>query len=270
MATYDAHGQNAPEHHLFFLGTGAADWPVDPQPTARGRGFSTALLDGRILLDCGPTLPSALQTMGVDAAAITDLLITHTHWDHYTPKSLEALADARGDAPALRLWAHEGALGQIPPVDGVERHGLTLGDPVALGEWEIEGLPANHVVEGSPEQPLLYLLTAPGCRWVYATDGGWITLRAWMRLQSVRLDAFVWDATIGEQLEDPRVFGHNSLPMLRLMTNVMRAQGVLREGAQVILTHLARTLHPDHATLQRSVQPDGFLVAHDGLRVTLG
>src|SRR6185503_13363687 len=50
-----------------------------------GRGNSAYLVDdahGRLLIDCGPTVPFALRARGFDPKTVTHLAITHLHGDH--------------------------------------------------------------------------------------------------------------------------------------------------------------------------------------------
>lgn len=50
----------------------------------RGCGGTSSFLlgDGRLLVDCGPTTPVAVQRVGVDPITINNLLVTHLHGDH--------------------------------------------------------------------------------------------------------------------------------------------------------------------------------------------
>lgn len=65
-----------------------------------------------------------------------------------------------------------------------------------------------------------------------------------------------------------RCFEHNSVEMLRVMLKTMLATGVLKTGAPVFMTHLARTLHPSHDVLVARMEPP-FIVAYDGLDCAL-
>lgn len=252
---------------VLFLGTGAADWPAEaPARGAEHRRFSSALVNGRVLIDCGPAVPEALATFGADPAGITDVLLTHSHGDHCSPRTLEALAGRR---PAgIRLWADAGALEGIPEMAGVARNPVRHGEGFAAGGLSVTPLPANHVVAPG-EQPLHYLIATETRTLLYATDGAWLLKPAWQALQGQRLDAVIWDATIGEVEGDWRIFEHNSLAMLRTMAQTLRAQGALKPDACIVLTHLARTLHPPHAELCGQVAPDGFVPAYDGWRLGL-
>lgn len=50
-----------------------------------GRGSAAYIVEdahGRLLVDCGPTVPHALKARGLTPAAIPHLLVTHLHGDH--------------------------------------------------------------------------------------------------------------------------------------------------------------------------------------------
>ena len=61
---------------LLFLGSGNAF-------AAQGRAFSSFLLNGRYLFDCGPTVLQQLVRAGVDANDIEAVFISHYHADHF-------------------------------------------------------------------------------------------------------------------------------------------------------------------------------------------
>lgn len=106
-----------------------------------------------------------------------------------------------------------------------------------------------------------------GPTWYYAVDGGWMLYDTWQELREHELDAWVVDSTTGIE-GDERCFEHNSVEMLRVMLKTMLATGVLKTGAPVFMTHLARTLHPSHDVLVARMEPP-FIVAYDGLDCAL-
>ena len=61
---------------LLFLGSGNAF-------AAQGRAFSSFLLNGRYLFDCGPTLLQQLARAGVSSNDIEAVFISHYHADHF-------------------------------------------------------------------------------------------------------------------------------------------------------------------------------------------
>ena len=237
---------------LRFLGTGAADW-FAPDPSGEARRMTSTLVDGCLLIDM---MAHALGRIG-DPGAVTDLLITHSHADHYDPAAIARIAP-------VNLYADEGWADRIR-IPGVAVHPVREGVPFSAAGFAITGMRGNHSTEGDGEHTLHYLLQKDGKNVYYATDGAWLMYREARLIRDNPLDALVIDATIGDGHEgDYRVFEHNSLPMVRIMVDSMRKTGMLKPGAPVFLTHLARTLHGRQAALE-AANPRPYVVCRDGL-----
>ncbi len=260
---------------ITFLGTGAADWPEiipageDFASNRNWRRLSSVLVDNRILIDCGSTVTGAMNTFGIDQQQITDILITHTHNDHLSLDTLGSILMMRRPESSLNIWGHREALARIPAMEGLKPHTLKAGSVFYIGNTKIQALEANHIVERSKEKALHFLFHEKGTQWLYATDGAWFLKPTWMRLCKAKLDMIVWDATIGEVEGDYRIFEHNSLAMIRLMSSSLKKQGILNEDAHILLTHMALTLHTSHAELEKSLSGEGICPAYDGLCINL-
>ena len=74
---------------LTFLGTGAADWVGQPKTGDFRRLCSTRIGD-HLLIDGNPEIMDFIS----DPEAITDILYTHRHGDHYDPKLWPLLPNA--------------------------------------------------------------------------------------------------------------------------------------------------------------------------------
>ena len=237
---------------LEFLGTGAADW-VQPEPEGEYRRLTSTLIDGALLVDL---TMGALERLA-HPEEVTDLLITHSHSDHFDPAAVAALAPKR-------VHVHEGWADRVS-VPGVAVVPVREEAPFEAAGHRIVALRGNHSTEDRGEHTLHYLIEAGGKRLYYATDGAWLLYREAKLLRENPLDALVIDATIGDDREgDYRVFEHNSLPMVRILEASMRKNGMLKADAPVFLTHLARTLHPNQAALE-AANAAPFVVCRDGL-----
>ena len=261
--------------HILFLGTGAADWPSEYPPSestfARGqvRGLSSILIDDRILVDFSTTGPAALERFGADADAITDILLTHSHEDHFDVGALDALIRSRANPTRMRFWAHPEALKKASGLDALRLCPVEVNETFVVGDFRVTGLEANHIVEDSREKCLNYQFQTDARQFLYAVDGGWFLYTTWLRLREAQFDAIIWEATSGEMKGDYRVFGHNSIDMIRIMLQTFRKENVLKPNAQIILTHLARTLCAPHDELEKRLIPEGLIPAYDGLCVSL-
>src|SRR5699024_11987893 len=88
------------------------------------RTHTSALLDGAVLIDCGPDTPAAATAAGTDLAGVRHLLLTHDHFDHVA-----------GQALLMRSWAQaaEPLEGIGPPAAlAVCRDWIGADDPVRL------------------------------------------------------------------------------------------------------------------------------------------
>ena len=261
---------------LLFLGTGAANWPrkypSENKKLSKGqvRGMSSMLINGRILIDCGPTVLDVMKRYDVNPAGITDILLTHTHSDHLHPGNILAVTNSRDTGlDSLRFWGDSGALKKVPDSDRIEKKFVEIGKSFRVRGLEMTGLAANHDVQGSKEHCLIYLIEGAEKSVLYATDTGWLPTSTWLHIQHKRLDAIIWDATVGEGKGDFLVFSHNDLTMIRQMNESLLQGKTLKPDAKIILTHIADKLHPPHDVLEKSLLPEGLIPAYDGMTVVL-
>ncbi|MDG1357485.1 MAG: MBL fold metallo-hydrolase [Akkermansiaceae bacterium] len=262
---------------LLFLGTGAANWPRKypfkdkKHSRAEVRAMSSILVNGKVLIDCGPTVLDVMKCYEVNPAGITDILLTHTHSDHLHSGNIMTIANSRdaGLGP-LKFWGDPEALKKVPDSDRIEKRPVEVGKSFQVHGLEMTGLAANHHVHGSKEQCLIYLIEGAKRRALYATDTAWLPTSTWLHIKNKKLDAIIWDATVGEGKGDSRVFSHNDLAMIRHMNQSLVKGKALKPDAKIILTHIADRLHPPHDVLEKKLLPEGLIPAYEGMSVVLG
>jgi len=228
-----------------FLGTGAADYPKHSDIPGYRR-YTSTLVDGNLMIDATDSVRDSIQeSTGVDA-----VIYTHSHKDHFDAAFKEAFKPKSAYCEAS--WAEECGASPVTPMVAFEAAG-----------FRILPVPSNHSTARENEKTLNYILEKDGERVLYATDGAWLTNAAYHAVKAgAPLDAAVFDGTVGDDYpNDWRVFEHNTLPMVRTMRLALLKAGLLKENAPVIVTHLARTLHPDHETLvRREAESGGKLI----------
>ena len=222
---------------LTFLGTGAADWSR-PAPNGERRRLCSTRIGESLLIDGTRQILDILT----DPEAITHIVYTHEHGDHFDRGLWESLPHARHLAP----FAGEG-LESVEPLIPFEAGGMKL-----------------TAVRGNHSVPVCHYLVEDGEKTLYyALDSAWLAYGEYAFLRGKTLDGMVIDATIGDGHEgDYRVFEHNSLAMVRIMVDSLRATGILRENAPVFVSHLAFTLHPSSDELRASLTP-GYIAPMD-------
>lgn len=234
-----------------FIGTGAADYPKHSDAPEKRR-FTSTLIDNSLLIDGTDSIIDDLDTV----KNVPAMIFTHSHADHFDKAFKDQVCPM--ESFCEKSWADE-----------CEAKPLTPYVPFETAGFRILPLPANHSTSRKSEQPLIYILEKDGERVLYATDGAWLLNGAYHAIKNGEaLDAAIFDGTVGDQLpNDWRVFEHNTLPMVRNMKRALAGAKLLKEDAPVIVTHLARTLHPDQKTLEENEKKLGneLIIAYDGM-----
>lgn len=252
-----------------FLGTSAADFALLRATDCKdrfdknARRASCMMIGENYLIDCGMHVPDSLRIARKDPAKITDIFVTHFHADHFIREHAEAIAENKSSP--VRLWCRRDAV--VPEMknidvihmeDGVYYH-------VSPG-MNVKAVYANHDEASFPQH---FVFDIDGAKLMYATDGAWITARAFQYLKKVNLDVLIIDATCGDYPDDYRQAEHNSIPMIRLMLPFMRTAGIIHDKTRVYLTHMAPSLHKPHDETQKLAEKDGMTAAYDGMTFSL-
>lgn len=254
-----------------FIGTGAADWPINQPAEAVGiRRMTSSLVDESLLIDCGPDSFGYFNYLGKDPSKITDVIISHGHGDHLNFYELEKYAKASGK---IRLWCDKGVellfKNNNISIPEVELHFLQPYEYAQVGEYKVFPLLANHYEIETEERPLHYIIEKDGKKLFYGCDGSMFLGRTWYYLRSEKLDCAILDCTSGDFLDDIRFGTHNSIPMVLMIVEAMRQRGILEEGSKAVASHLARTLHTTHEETSKFFDEHNIITAYDGMELTV-
>lgn len=224
---------------ITFLGTGAADWPLNkPDEYTEFRRFSSALIDDTLLIDPGPQVLEALEDLGKSPAKIQYVINTHRHDDHFSQETLDFFE-------AL----------------GAEFIPLTDGDVKVIGQYTVRAYKGNHA---TCENTVHFMISDNTRTIFYGLDGAWLSYNEAQAIKTYQPDFAVLDATIGDAAGDYRIFEHNNLAM------VLEMQKALRPFVkEFCISHMAHTLHTDHQTLCENMKKNHIRVAYDGLEVAI-
>ncbi len=248
---------------LLFLGSGAADWVIENR-NGFFRRNSAALVNGELMLDCGAHIFDFAECAGNPALynKVKTVLITHNHSDHFRPESVRRIADDHPITVGCDA-AVKAAIGEHPNITFIL---LRPHRSVTLGGYEILPLMANHdIVAAGDNFAFHYIVKMPdGRELFYGLDGAWFLRPTWNEMLRHKFDVMVFDCTVGDQ-DDWRLFEHNTIPMLRKMTDEIKAKSLMADGGQMIASHMARTLHISHEDTQAVLEKIGMLTAYDGM-----
>ncbi len=256
-----------------LLGTGSADgWPnafcgcaacCSALAAGRLRAPTSALVDGTLLLDCGPETPRAALRHAGGLAAVTHVLLTHDHPDHSAPMALLARAWAgrtepltvAGPPAVVAAWS-----AWVDPAAPVSFMPLAPGDVLAAGPHRVRALAAAH----GPTGALLYDVTGPGgARLLYATDTGPLPEVTRAATAGASYDVVLVEATFGDRGGPGRPRGSDHLDLATLAAELagLRANGAVTDSTDVVAVHLSHHSPPD---LERRLAGWGARVVDDG------
>jgi adenosylcobinamide kinase/adenosylcobinamide-phosphate guanylyltransferase len=259
---------------LHLLGTGASDgWP-NPwcrcasciAAAAQGlvRGQTSALVDGRLLLDLGPDAPRAALRQGVSLSDVDVVAITHGHPDHHAVPAWMWRGWAAGRRP-LTLVAPPAVLDAArrrldETVTTVE---VRAGDRVEAGGYQLLALPARHA--GPDVGPaVLYDVTAPdGQRLLWGTDTGVLPVAALELAEGRAYDAVALELT-SAHLPD-----HLDLQSWPEQVAELRRRGAVCAATRLLAIHLGHD-NPPPAELDRLLAGWGASAPPDGTVLDLG
>jgi hypothetical protein len=222
---------------VFFLGTGAADWPLRKTADLKEfRRFSSVLIDDVLLIDPGPQVLEAIQEFRRNPAAVRYILNTHKHEDHYCAETVDALTAI-----------------------GAQFVNLSAGETVQLGRYTISAYAGNHA---TCPNTVHFIISASEVSVFYGLDGAWLLYEEVQAIQREKPSLAVLDATIGDADGDYRIFEHNNLQMVLEMQKTLAPY-----VGRFCISHMARTLHTDHQTLSEKMARYGITTAYDGLEI---
>lgn len=267
---------------LRLLGTGAADgWPAAfcrcssctaERAGGRVRAQACALLDDTVLLDCPPSAPLAAERLGVDLSAVTLILFTHQHSDHFSPATLMyrswstdrplTVAGPPGVVRAAREW--------LPDDAAVTFRAVRPGDTFTHGDHTVRALAADHPTrlgrDGEPEA-VLYDVASPATRILYATDTGPLPEETVAAVGGAAYDAVVLEESFGDRTDH----GTHHLDLATFPVQIRRLREVraVVERTKVVATHLSHH-NPPAPELARRLADWGVDLLPDGAEVLPG
>ena len=252
---------------IVFLGTCACDF----SPRLKGdckdrfdkdvRRSSSILMNGHILVDCGPHTPGSLAIAGAPLASVTDIFVTHLHDDHFDAENIGRIASAKEEK--LRLWVREDA--QFAPIANTEVVRMRIGQRYdARDGTAVTPLAANHTA-----YPQHLIFERAGKKIFYGLDGAWVLTDSFRAMRRQQFDLLILDGTVGDYDGDLRISEHNSIPMVRMLLKSFAAVGITGPSSQVYLSHLAPSLHRPHGETEEICGAFGAHVAYDGLKLTV-
>ena len=266
---------------VLLLGTGAAaGWP-NPFCSCRScawalehgqvRGQTAALVDGRLLLDCGPEAPRAAARAGVSLGSVRHLLVTHGHFDHAGPMALSWAGrtepiDLVGPARALAVFGD-----WTCPGDPVRPVPVLTGDELDLDGYRVRVLAAAHG-DDVVGPGVLYDVTGPDAgRLLYATDTGPLPAGTLDAVTGRQYDLVLLEESYGDAAPPLAAERADHLDLAGFAATVaqLRARGAITPATDVVAVHLGHE-NPPSPELDHRLAAAGARAVPDGTRLRAG
>ena len=267
---------------ILYLGTGASEgWPAlfcecEYCQKARelgGKNIRTRTsvqVDGRYKFDFPPDTYHHVLTHRLCLADIQHLIITHCHEDHFYWQELDTrrtpFAHIKDD-PGLDVygdvWVQETADWEELVEGGVRFHLVEANSSYQLGDARLYPFKANHYEK---KGALICVFQKDGISLLYGNDTGFFFEEVWSGLQQFELDVVSLDCTHGN---DDNWDNHMGIPAILKTRERMLETGIAGERTIFIVTHFSHNGGLLHHELEQILNPHGFLVAHDGMKLTV-
>ncbi|MBQ7901535.1 MAG: hypothetical protein IJ365_06190 [Clostridia bacterium] len=252
---------------ILLLGTGAADWDIQHKGDFFRRN-SAALVNNSLMVDCGEHIFDFAQSIGRQELydRVTDIIITHRHRDHFCRESVLTMAQKQ----KIRVGCDGHIMNVIGDHPNIEFVRFKPFEERKMGEYKIIPLLANHdiVIDGD-SCAFHYIIQTPDDKKIfYGLDGAWFLRPSWEEMKRHKFDIMIFDCTVGD-IDDWRIFEHNTIPMLRTMIKEIKDKNLLNDGGRLVASHMARTLHGSHEETQNILKKIDVITAFDGMNIEL-
>lgn len=269
---------------ILLLGTGAADgWPNPwcqcascswARSAGQVRSNSAALVDGTLLIDCGPEVPRQADRAGIGLAGVTTILLTHAHPDHIGPMALLWRSWANRTEP-LQLVGPSSALklcnDWIGPMDPVTLTPVEAGDEVYIDDYVIQVLAAAHTgstLDILAVDAVLYDVAGPaGDRLLYGSDTGPLPPSTRTAISGRAYDIVLLELTFGSRTDHGT--GHLDFTTFPAEMAEMRRSGAITAKTDVVAVHLGHN-NPAEPELSRRLARWGARAVPDLTVLTAG
>ncbi len=242
------------------------------------RGRSGAIIDGVLMIDFPPDIYLHVLRHNLDLAKVENLLITHSHNDHFDGQELmmrmpgcychitegEQVLHVYGNEEVGRLFfeAQRLEFGRTT-VDFLTYAQLAPFVPVTVGGYRVTALPARHKLD---EHAYFYLVQKDGKGLLYAHDTGLFYDEVYDYLARCggRLDIVSLDCTSCARKDGAN---HMGLPDNLEVLARLRSQGNVDDATKCVVNHFSHNSGMLYEQMCEAARPHGLLVSYDGMVV---
>lgn len=272
---------------VHFLGTAAAEGFPNPfcscETCKRARQLKgrdirmrcSAIIDDVLRVDYPPDAYAQALRDEVDMSLVTDLLFTHTHFDHLAVGDLISRMKgyAHGIEQPLHIYGNDLVIDKCRQ-SFLEENGdqgqfkmtrLLPFKAFQVREETVTPLLADH---DPKETCLLFFIEKDGKTLLYGNDSGWFPDDTWEWLKGKKLDGVILDCTVGKT-GNKHNRNHMSVETVIEVQKQFKEMDLLNTNAKIIATHFSHNCKLLYNDLVDIFAPYHIEVAYDGMVMEL-
>ena len=267
-----------------FLGTGASEGIPDlfcrcavcekarKEGKKERRTRAGVLIDEDFLIDFSPDFFSNVSRFKIDASKIKNILITHSHSDHFYPEDLVNSMLSSKDRRTVDIYSNETVIEKMrEAMAGYElNENFRLHTAECFKTFEAGGrrVTAFNAVHMRNERALLYLIEDGEKTYLHLYDTGEIKdeITEFLKRENKKIDAVAFDCTYGLLTTD--YFGHLNLTQIAAACEKFRSEGAFTKDTRIFASHICHW-GGSHEELCRAAETKHIEIAYDGMEINL-
>lgn len=271
------------ELDILFLGTAAVEgWPglfcecqnCQQAQSLGGKNIRTRaslLINRKYMINCNPDAYHHFLRENLEPSKIEHIFITHPHEDHFLPFNLKlrrpVFAHIQNPQP-LHVYGNHLVVDMLKEMQGeLEKGNIVLHKVKPFQAFvadvaKVVPLKADHGADA-----LLYHLQLSEKGILIGYDTGIFPEETWEKLSQLKVDVAILDCTNGGISSENKY--HMGIDGILETKNRLRSIGSANDQTVFVATHFSHNgglLHPE---LCKELEPEGFIVAFDGMRLKI-
>jgi len=239
------------------------------------RSRSQMLVNDDLLIDYPPDSFYHFQVHEIDLSKIHDLLISHTHEDHFYPLDFEYFLDGFSHPKEGLPFTIHGSEDIGKPLStfvlnernqGLKTHIMEPFKTYEVSHYKVTPLKANH----GTTHPYIYIIEDNKKRMLYCHDSGLLLEESIEYLKKNRpiFDLISLDCTEGDK---EILYGaHMNLDRNIETVELFKEMGLLKENSKIVLNHFSHNGgHVLYNEISKIAKDKGFIASYDGLEIEI-
>lgn len=242
------------------------------------KSLSQTVIDGEFLIDLGMDT-SWHSSMGLRMSDIGQLLVTHSHGDHFAPDLLftrggcfannmkyETLNIYGNAVVSKRLNTEKESFPEIV-ASGLKVNSVSPYEKFSAQGYSIYTLRAAHCTD---EDALNYIISNGKKAVLYAIDTGLPEdyYYSFIKENGIKLDCVIMDCTMGN-MDDSDYEQHMSIKQNGIMKKRLTDSGLVNIDCKFISSHFTHNAFTDHDDMQSRLNEFGIIAAYDGMEIEI-